>query len=47
MSKECEKERVPHCWNCEEYGHAARDCPKPKGKSEYNFRASQDILLTF
>ncbi|KAK8202344.1 hypothetical protein IWZ01DRAFT_487034 [Phyllosticta capitalensis] len=19
-----------HCWNCEEYGHAARDCPKPK-----------------
>lgn len=30
MSRECDKPRVMKCRNCDEEGHAARDCTKPR-----------------
>lgn len=38
MSRECDKPRVMKCRNCDEEGHASRECPKPRDWSRVKCR---------
>lgn len=38
MSRECDKPRVMKCRNCDEEGHSARDCTKPRDWSRVKCR---------
>jgi cellular nucleic acid-binding protein len=43
MSRECPKEKIFRCRNCDDEGHSARECPKPKDWSRVKCNNCQEF----